>query len=466
MGPGEGHLEPSVLARRLEPAVVRSALEARVPGVVVGLAAPGADMAFVHHGVRGTSDRRSVDADTRFLIGSVSKVHTATALMGAVREGTLDLDQPITRWIPELRTADASVGPKLTLRLLMSHRGGFEGDYDADLGRGGDALDRLPEVVAVQRQHLPPGGPVVYSNLGWDLAGLVLQRATGMPFEDVVRSSVFDPLGMTDSGFLPEEVFSAPLALGHASVDGTVQPVPWWRPRCRAPNGGVISTARNQLRFALGHLAAFHGRSSRLPPSPELYHLGLDPGPLGDSMGLGFITTRIDGVELVGHDGLPLGFFAHTSFIPSRDVALTVLTNADTGAGVVHAVIEALIEQLTGRPPEPLTALPAGQDRVAEFAGVYRNEAPTPFQHGHGGETHVAVVDGSLMVRSWEGNGRDPEWASAIVTGPDTMAVGTSRVGARRGDFLRTAEGRIRWMRWGAQLLERVGDVPDRLANQ
>jgi CubicO group peptidase (beta-lactamase class C family) len=182
-----------------------------VPGASVALIEHG-QMTFAHgFGTKGPNSKESVDANTLFRIGSMTKALTATALLGHVHSGKLGLDTKLTSVVPDVAIDDRSDLSALTFRQLLSHQSGLF-DYDVLSGPADDAaLSRYltsPDFASNEYFMDPPGSFYNYSNPNYDLAGLALERVGGVPYRKAMAERVFSPLGMTRTFFLPSEVIA------------------------------------------------------------------------------------------------------------------------------------------------------------------------------------------------------------------------------------------------------------------
>src|SRR5690606_32934919 len=124
-----------------------------------------------------------VTADTLFQIGSTTKTITGTILMQLVEKGLLDLDEPVRTYLPELRLADKAAEEGVTPRHLITHMGGWMGDYFSDTGDGDDALTRYVAEMAELPQVTPTGSIWSYNNAGFGLAGRLIEVITGNSYE-------------------------------------------------------------------------------------------------------------------------------------------------------------------------------------------------------------------------------------------------------------------------------------------
>ena len=191
-----------------------------------------------------------MNADTIFSVQSMSKLFTATAVMQAVAAGRLDLDEPITTYLPGFTVQSAfeeHPERKITLRMLLSHTAGFT--HEAPIGNNNelDPGDFDAHVRSISQTWLrfPVGTGYAYSNLGIDLAGFVLERVEGKPFPEVARESLLEPLGMGRSTFDRAAIrASGNRAVGH--VEPYPEP-PLYEPMTAA--GGLYASARDLARF-------------------------------------------------------------------------------------------------------------------------------------------------------------------------------------------------------------------------
>ncbi len=223
-------------------ATVIARYRARIPELMAEQGVPGLAVALVDRDRTlwvegfGHVDRRGstpVTADTIFSVQSMSKLFTATAVMQAVAAGRLDLDAPITTYLPGFTVHSAfeeHPERKITLRMLLSHTAGFT--HEAPVGNNNDLdagdFDAHVRSISDTWLRFPVGSGYAYSNLGIDLAGYILQRVEGKPFAEVMRDSLLEPLGMDHSTFDRAMIAAtADRAVGH------VHPYPSRRSTCR-----------------------------------------------------------------------------------------------------------------------------------------------------------------------------------------------------------------------------------------
>src|SRR5687768_12348918 len=232
--------------RPIDPALARF-VKARMrdtgtPGVAVGVLHRG--RAFGSgFGITSIAAPDPVDEETLFQIGSTGKTFTATTVMRLVESGDLDLDVPIRRYLRNFKLRDSEVAKKVTLRHLLTHTGGWAGDFFTDTGRGDDAIERVVELLAKVPQLTPLGEVWHYNNAGFYVAGRLIEKATGLSYERAVTELVLEPLGMTRSFFFAEEAIVYRVVAGHnaASPRSTKHSIasPWDIGRNSGPAGGL-----------------------------------------------------------------------------------------------------------------------------------------------------------------------------------------------------------------------------------
>nr|WP_237330532.1 serine hydrolase [Streptomyces sp. BA2] len=378
----------------------------RVPGAALGILRLGArgvgdDMLRAHHGVLSTATGVDVTDESVFQIGSITKVWTATVVMQLVDEGRLDLDAPLVDVLPELRLADPGVAKQVTMRHLLTHTSGIDGDVFTDTGRGDDCLERYAELLEETPQSHPLGATFSYCNSGFSLAGRVIEKLTGLTWDGALRERLFAPLGLERTLTLPEEALLHRAAVGHVA-EGEEDPVPapvWGLPRSVGPAGLVCADTADVLAFARLHLTGGLGPDGGRVLSAEsaarmaAHQTGLpDRHTLGDSWGLGWIRFGWDGQRLYGHDGNTIGQSAFLRVLPDQGLAVTLLTNGGNARDLYGDLFREIFEELAGvTMPSPLTPSerPPAVDG-SRHAGVYERA---------GAHVEVLTVEGGLRLR-------------------------------------------------------------------
>jgi CubicO group peptidase (beta-lactamase class C family) len=365
-----------------------------------------------------------VTVDTAFSVQSMSKVFTATAVMQAVQAGRLDLDAPITTYLPGFTVRSAfEPHPEatITLRMLLSHTAGFTheapvgNNYEPDPGE----FDAHVQSISRTWLRFPVGSGYAYSNLGIDLAGHILERVWNEPFPVVMRRSLLGPLDMDHSTFDRTQVHADPeRAVGHSD-----QPLPPPVDTAMTAAGGLWASAADLaefLRFQLGN-GAIDGR--RLLDAALMNEQRTIPAPHEDSpagYALGVARTRWRAgqyLDLFSHGGGGGGFLSDLWWLPQLQLGIAVLTNSDDHplqGALAESILFDLVtepgstyrERMLGLPtqsdvvepdsvfvPPPGlaeriadVAMPASRDqarRWATYAGLYRTGQPGAMDPGN-----------------------------------------------------------------------------------
>ncbi|HEY1571972.1 MAG TPA: serine hydrolase [Pseudonocardiaceae bacterium] len=429
-GPRRPPLDAGHWQRRLTTLAKRH----RVPGAQLGilrLAEPENELVRVASGVLNLDTGVPVTTDSVFQVGSITKVWTTTLVMQLVDEGILDLDGPVVDVLPELRLTDPETAKGVTLRHLLTHTSGIDGDVFADTGRGDDCLARYVDVLADVAQNHPMGATWSYCNSGFVLAGRVIEKVTGKTWDAVLRERLVTPLGLAHTVTLPEDALLHSVAVGHVT-QGTEPPTRapvWMLPRSAGPAGLITSTVGEVLTFAALHLtgglatdgtrllssvsaAAMTDRQVDLP----------DRGVSGESWGLGWCRFDWSGHRLVGHDGNTIGQSAFLRLLPEQGLAVALLTNGGNADDLYQDLFQEVFADVAGLDlPEPLT--PPAQPETADlppWLGTYeRARARIEIITGEDGPRIRITATGPLAELE-----PDPTEEYALVpVAPDVYAV-------------------------------------------
>jgi CubicO group peptidase (beta-lactamase class C family) len=357
-----------------------------IPGVAVAVWADGTET-YACHGVTSLEDPQPVDEHTLYSLGSISKTFTATAMMRLVAEGKVDLDAPVRRYIPELVLPHEQWTSEMTVLNLLNHTAGLDWRLIVDTGDGDDALAQFVARLAGLEQLAAPGTRTSYSQAGYNLAGRIIEKATGLTFERDVETLVLEPLGLRDTLYGMDDIMARPaVAMGHnADENGQYTIARQWKDnRANNPGGGVASSIADQLRWARFHLGDGRAPDGTQVLSPESLHqmrmptAVLQSSTLGDAIGIGWFLRDVGGIRTVGHGGSGNGQFAELLTVPERDFAIVVASNASPGGipcnqEIVRWALEHYLD-VVDRDPEPE---PYDKARAAEIAGAYENDAMT-----------------------------------------------------------------------------------------
>ncbi|BCJ69130.1 serine hydrolase domain-containing protein [Polymorphospora rubra] len=352
-----------------------------VPGAAVAVGM-GNQLAEAATGVINLDTGVPATADSLFQIGSVTKVWTAALVMQLVGDGLVDLDEPVRKYLPEFGVLDAAASQSITVRQLLSHTGGFDGDLFEDTGRGDDAVAKLVAFMHDNaRQISGPGELFSYCNAGYSALGALVATLRGRTWEAAMRELLIEPLGARHMALHAEEAIMFRAAVGHVGEPPRVSP---WRllPRSAAPAGSTPSAApRDLVRFGRMLLAdGVAADGTRMLPAgsfAEMCRPQVTLPRLGEryaaAWGLGLMLFDWDGRPVVGHDGGTPGQSTTWRIVPDRGLVLAVHANGGHAGAFIDEVLAEILSSAAGirlpsRVLPPDTPVPF---RPETYAGSY-----------------------------------------------------------------------------------------------
>lgn len=449
----EDNSEPGELFDALGSFVRKAMTESAVPGIAVGVLYEG-NTYTAGFGVTNVDHPLTVTDETLFQIGSITKTMTGTILMRLAEQGLVDLDDSVRNYVPEFRVLDGTATETATIRHLLTHMGGWVGDYFNPTGEGDDALDRMLAEVTELEQLAPIGSVWSYNNSGYYVAGKIIENVTGRTFEDVIEEMVFADLGMTGSYIRPGDVMTRRFAVGHiVSQDGVETAEPWSLYRAAYAAGGTITNVRDMLTYGAFHLGDGESASGEQLMSAESLHdmqrvqapkVGSD-----EMMGITWHLSDVDDVRTVSHGGGTYGQISRLILVPERDFVLAVVTNANSGSTAATNITRFALEHYLGIKsvdPEP-------QKKSAEELAAYAGSYTRPFM-----DVNVSEKDGHLELEVViKQSFPDPDTPPPDPGPPAEFGFyETDRLisidGPTRADFIRKADGSIGWLRLGSRI--------------
>ena len=344
----------------------------QVPGAAIGIWHQGKEYAD-GFGMTSVEHPLPVTADTLFQTGSISKTFTGTMMMQLVEQGKVDLDAPVKRYIQGFQLQDPEVTEKVTVRHLLTHMGGWVGDYFNDFGSGEDALDKMVKDIAKLPQVQPLGTIWSYNNTGFNVAARIVEILTEKSYEQAAQEMLFDPIGLQMSFFYPSDLlFTHRFVVGHQKVKGRVQVArPWAIGRAGNGVGGVVSTVRDLLKYGRFHMS--RGKKNVISGSSlkAMRVQQADAGPRG-GMGITWFIRKVGDLSMYAHGGATNGQQAYFFFIPEKDFVCAILTNSDDG-GILNTAVTNYVLQLyfnvKPKLPRPIQK-PTGE--LKEYTGRYQ----------------------------------------------------------------------------------------------
>lgn len=359
-GAGRAHVDRDALA----PLLAQKLAEAEAAGFSGSvLVADGDDVLFEHQaGLADPAKGTPVTANTRFNLASTGKLFTTVSVLQLVQAGKLDLDAPVGRYLPDWPVP--RVRDEVTLRQLLLHTSGLKSYW----GPGFDARRATLRTLADYRPLLAtepafaPGSQWQYSNIGFQLLGLVVEAASGQSYYDYVAAHIFRPAGMRDTGYFDMDGQAPRVAVPHRGGTGADRndtlPIP--EPRGGAAGGGY-STPRDLLRF---HRALTGGKLLDAARMDLLFApVTLPAGTRAPPHGLGMLRYAVGDDVGYGHPGGAPG--VGVDFRGLRRAGWTVIVMSNSDAPRTMPLAGELLEQVNkAGGPDLRFPMPAGGVRV------------------------------------------------------------------------------------------------------
>ena len=402
---------PVVLEAFLDGLIQGQLRERSIAGATLAVVSGGEVLFTKGYGWADVDARRPVDPEeTLFRIASVTKLFTYTAVMQLVEEGRLDLEADVNEYL-DFRIPDTHPEP-ITLIHLMTHTAGFEEDLRNLFTFDPERMGRLEDWVKENLPHRvrPPGTFSVYSNYGTALAGYIVERASGLPWEDYIEGRILEPLGMdrtTGREPLPEALAPA-LSRGYLPRKGGFEPQPLELNPGGAPAGSMSSTAADMAIFMLAFLGGGAVGEARILEEATAArmlerHFGHDPRLPGN--GLGFFEMSSHGERILGHGGNTQWFHNVLALFPEHDLGLFVSFNTTTAAPLTYGpFLTTFLDWFFPDSPSPTPTPVAETAELAGLAGHYRfnRMSYTTFQKAMGlvMTMKVSAEDDALIVDS------------------------------------------------------------------
>jgi CubicO group peptidase (beta-lactamase class C family) len=344
------------------------------PGCAVGVSLNGESvfekafgMAEMEHGIPNT-------AQTIFESGSVAKQFTAAALVLLQQDGKLTIDDDVRKYIPELPQYDKPI----TIRNILTHTAGLR-DWGSvmaltGVGRGDRVITNEIALDVITRQkHLDftPGAEYSYSNSGYQLAAIIVERVSGKKFGEFVGERIFKPLGMTNSSWRDDYTRLVPGRAQGYSKNGPNAPWQLNMPFMNVVgNGGMLTTVGDWLKWN----AALDAKTFGEPFVAAMETQAVLNDGRKISYALGLVLDDYKGVKQVTHSGGTAGYQTYLARFPEKKVSVAALCNGfpPSSGDIVYSVAD----EIFGPFPEPakVETVAAAEDQIKKYAGIWRND--------------------------------------------------------------------------------------------
>lgn len=360
-----GHTEA---ARRLDAELSRT-YAADEPGAAVLVVKDGETILRKGYGLASLELKVPIAPEMVFRLASISKQFTAVAILMLVEEGKLTLDTPVSAIVPECPPAAKD---KVTIRHLLAHTSGVPSYTDnpaffANIAKDHSHAELLAYVAEMPLQFAP-GERFTYSNTGYYLLGMVIEKLSGMPYADFLQQRIFDKLQMRGAHYdLPEKVIPGRVA-GYqpkGDTDGYA-PAPYISMRAPFAAGALAASVDDLVRWNEGLLSGKLLKRATLEQAWTPYQV---TGKVPSTYGFGWVIGDYHGHRVVHHDGGIHGFTSKMIFLPEDHLTAVVLSNGHRQGPDVFAerAVMRVLGQLDSLEP---ISLPV--EKLARFEGVYQ----------------------------------------------------------------------------------------------
>jgi len=281
--------------------------------------------------VKNVETKETLHPEDIFHMASMAKLFTGTGIMQLWEKGLLELDVPITNYLDWFRMVD-TVAKEITIRQLLTHTSGMPdvSDYHWDQPQTKpDALRNYIQSRELTDARLlwpPDTRKFSYSNIGYDILGLVISEVSGQTFEAYMNENIFSPLGMADSSFYTPDRELTQICAPHEK-NGAKETVPlahYPYNRIHAPSSTLTSNIYDTAKWAVGHL-------NRRILKPETYQMVFEKFAIvpnnGEEICLSWFSREQNGFRLYGHEGADVGFRSSFWICPKRDLFMVVCSN-------------------------------------------------------------------------------------------------------------------------------------------
>lgn len=385
-GVGYGNPDHAALIALIDEIMMVPVREGRIAGGSVAVVHRGETVAVRGYGWGNLELRVPTPENAVYEIGSITKQFTSAGLLQMQEQGLVDLDADMATYLPDFPTR----GNRITVRELLDHTSGIPGYTEMEEARPYFVRrvprDSLLALVAARPFYFPTGEQEVYNNSAFYLAGMILEGASGMSYEDYVEQKIFAPLGMDRSHYCSEtEIHEGKVTGYNAGPDGlqhkgfVVHNIPF-------AAGSLCASAADLATW----LGALHGGEVLTEDS---YRQLIEPGDLNDGTklryALGIALNDIMGHRAIHHGGGIDGFLSESIYLPDEELAIVVLVNTAAASAPSAVLVQQIIEAVVGdATPEPLTF----EGDLDYFEGTYGGP-------GGGGQTVFRIAaDGSVLT--------------------------------------------------------------------
>ena len=360
--------EELALAGRID-AVAAAYYKAADPGATLIVVKDGRTILRKAYGMADVSKRVPMMPGAVMRVGSITKQFTSTAILMLADEGKLAVSDPITKFFPNYPTR----GKTITIEHLLTHTSGI-----ANYTTKGSISNRDKTVVQMidsfkeEPLDFEPGSRYAYSNSGYYLLGALIEKVSGQTYAEFLEQRIFKPLGMTHTGYEGVGAGGAPRAAGHTPTMwggfGTVSDISMSQVYAA---GALVSTVDDMARW---DAAVSSGKLLKSATWTQAFTPYKPAAGKSANYGYGWQMAKVRGANEIGHGGDINGFAAYTLRLPEQKVYVVLLTNADSGSGLVRPAVVAkkAAAIAIGNPYPDYRPVAVESAILKAYAGAYR----------------------------------------------------------------------------------------------
>lgn len=355
-----------------------------VPGIAIGVIKDGEQIMAEGFGYADIEKKTPISANTMFGIASCTKSFTSALVGMLVDEGKIEYDKPIIEYLPDFRLYDDYATKTCTIRDMLNHRTGLPGH---------DALwvDEIDRAELYRRlRYVEPNAPIrtvtQYNNTVYTIIGYIVERITGESWHDLIRTRIFEPLGMNHSNTTIEELRKCDdIAEPHWRIDGKVRKIKNWDVSLGAPCAGINTCLNDFLKWIQFHLnnGKWEGKQIISEEVMKEMHTAavpfqmwgweLDEVPPIAFYCMGWFSDGYRGEDLVFHAGEIEGYCTMQAFLPKRNIGVVLMINNHNSSILIEqSIFYTILDNLLGF--EPVNWSKIFADKIGKWGGFYLDE--------------------------------------------------------------------------------------------
>lgn len=373
-------MPPTELVSKVDAFVTERMALGKLPGLSLVVVKDGRVLYSKGYGFANIEEKIFMTDSTPMAVASNAKGMTALAIMQLVEQGKVDLDAPVTTYLPWFKVDD-SLSNTMTVRQLLTHTAGLPTSAIYDGNRDPDALEQRVRDLAKVKLNRVPGTGYEYANDGYAVAGLIVQTVSGMPFEDYMTQHIFAPLAMQDSTFDPARAQQHGLAQGYLKQRAVLSPVPLTLSRGQAPAGLLLSSAKDIANYFIMLLGGEQFDTNPIVARNSIEELWKPQVQIdaGVHYGLGWEVISVDGLEIINHTGNLTASSSDFILVPSQHLGVGVMANLSSRHTI--EIARGILALLQGGTPAPSSVPPEREPSTfkpdpkvwAEYVGSYES---------------------------------------------------------------------------------------------